>query len=660
MSINWRRIFLGRPLRTERAIHERLSIALALPIFASDALSSVAYATEAILLQLADAHLNRSYFHYSLPISVAIVSLILMVVISYWQVIFAYPGGGGSYIVAKENLGEWAGLTAASALLVDYVLTVAVSIAEGTAAALAALLQLGPRFAHLDDHRVLICCALVLVVMLLNLRGIRESGVAFAAPSYLFIVGMIALICFGMYRTWTGQTPVEQVSPPNLVPSGPAGALTVFLILRAFASGCSALTGIEAVSNGVQAFRKPEARNASLTLGILGALLAFMFIGITYLANHYGIVPGDHLAAYGGINRHEPVVSQVARATFGTNVFYYVIQAATAMILLLAANTSFAGFPRLASILAEDGYLPRYFAALGDRLAYNNGIMVLAAVAMVFIAIFGGETHALLPLYTVGVFIAFTLSQAGMVSRWRKLGKLVSFSALINAVGCLVTFTVLIVVVISKGWVRSREATLFHIGSVPIQEGAWIALLLMGLLIWLCKSIFNHYETVNAQLAIIPEGYNNPVKHTVIVLVPSRIHRGVLHALNYACSISPDAMAVHIMFDRTKEPDLRKAWGEYGGDMPLIILDSPYRSLVGPLMGYLDAADQVRDDDIITVVLPEFVPARWWHHFLHNASGFLLRLLLFYRRDIVITSIRYYLGEQTTQQKPRTDKHPDK
>lgn len=646
MTINWRRLLLGRPLRTERAIHERLSVPLALPIFASDALSSVAYATEAILLQLADARLNRNLFGYSIPISMAIVSLILMVVISYWQVIYAYPGGGGSYIVAKENLGELAGLTAASSLLVDYVLTVAVSIAEGTAAALAALDQLAPAFSHLESHRVAICCVLVLVVMLLNLRGVRESGIWFAAPSYLFIFGIIALICVGVFRAMSGYPPVEAVSPPSPVPlTGPAGALSVFLILRAFASGCSALTGIEAVSNGVQAFRKPEARNASLTLGILGALLAFMFIGITYLANHYGIVPGEHLASYGGVNRHEPVVSQVARATFGTSIFYYVVQGATATILLLAANTSFAGFPRLASILAEDGYLPRYFANLGDRLAYNNGIMVLAFVAMVFIIAFGGETHALLPLYTVGVFIAFTLSQAGMVSRWKKLGRLFSLSALINALGCATTFLVLIVVVMSKGWVRTPEATLFHIGSVRIQEGAWIALLLMGFQMWLCKSIATHYKIVNAQLAIIPEGFDKPVKHTVIVLVPSRIHRGVIQALNYARSISPDAMAVHIMFDPTKEQDLRKSWEEHGGEMSLIILDSPYRSLVGPLMDYLDAADKVRKDDIITVVLPEFVPARWWHHFLHNASGWLLRLLLFYRRDIVITSIRYYLEE---------------
>jgi amino acid transporter len=648
VSINWRRLLLGRPLRTERAAHERLTIPLALPIFASDALSSVAYATEAILLQLADAHLNRSLFSYSLPISMAIIGLILMVVISYRQVIYAYPGGGGSYVVAKENLGELAGLTAASSLLVDYVLTVAVSIAEGTAAALAALNQISPWFQHLEDHRVLICSLLILFVMLLNLRGVRESGMAFAAPSYLFIVSIIGLIGVGVFRTVMGLPPAEVVSPPSLLPVGEvsaAGMLSVFLILRAFASGCSALTGIEAVSNGVQAFKKPEARNASVTLMILGALLAIMFIGITYLANHYGIVPGEHQAVYGGVNRHEPVVSQVARATFGTSIFYYVIQAATATILLLAANTSFAGFPRLASILAEDGYLPRYFANLGDRLAYNNGIIVLALVAIVFIVVFGGETHALLPLYTVGVFIAFTLSQAGMVSRWIKLGKLFSGNAFINALGCATTFLVLIVVVISKGWVRRPEATLFYIGSTPIQEGAWIALLLMGLLMWLCKSIANHYRVVGAQLAEIPPGYDIPVKHTVIVLVPSRIHRGVIHALSYARSISPDAMAVHIMFDRTKEQALRAAWEAHASDMPLIILDSPYRSLVGPLMDYLDAADRVRNDDIITVVLPEFVPARWWHHFLHNASGWLLRLLLFYRRDIVITSIRYYLEE---------------
>ncbi|HZP84134.1 MAG TPA: APC family permease, partial [Chthonomonadaceae bacterium] len=355
MAFRLRRILFGKPLRTEHAAHERLSIPLALPIFASDALSSVAYATEAILIQLADARVPHELFGVSRWISLGIVALILMVVISYWQIIHAYPGGGGAYIVARENLGEIAGLIAAASLLVDYVLTVAVSIAEGVAAALSALRQF-PQLETLEEHKVWLCIAMLLIITFLNLRGVRESGLWFAAPSYLFIFSMLGLIAWGVGRSALGMKPVQAVAPPN--PGiGLTGGLTLFLILRAFSSGCSALTGIEAVSNGVQAFRKPEARNAAVTLVILGALLAVMFTGITYLSNHYGIVPAEHLPDYGGENTHETVVSQIARGTFGLSLPYYVIQAATALILLLAANTSFAGFPRLASILAEDGFL---------------------------------------------------------------------------------------------------------------------------------------------------------------------------------------------------------------------------------------------------------------------------------------------------------------
>jgi amino acid transporter len=642
MAFRLRRILFGKPLRTEHAAHERLSIPLALPIFASDALSSVAYATEAILIQLADARVPHELFGVSRWISLGIVALILMVVISYWQIIHAYPGGGGAYIVAKENLGEIAGLIAAASLLVDYVLTVAVSIAEGVAAALSALRQF-PQLETLEEHKVWLCIVMLLIITFLNLRGVRESGLWFAAPSYLFIFSMLGLIVWGVGRSALGMEPVQSVAPPG-AGIGLTGGLTLFLILRAFSSGCSALTGIEAVSNGVQAFRKPEARNAAVTLVILGALLAVMFTGITYLANHYGVVPAEHLPDYGGENTHETVVSQIARGTFGLSLPYYVIQAATALILLLAANTSFAGFPRLASILAEDGFLPRQLANLGDRLAFNNGILVLALLAGLFLVSFGGETHALLPLYTVGVFIAFTLSQGGMVSRWwrqRQFG----WRLIINLIGCTITAIVLVVVASSKFWVTTPAATLFRIGTLPVQEGAWIALLLMSLLFLMFRGIHRHYQIFDQQMAVIPAGYDRPFKHTVIVLVPSRIHRGIVLALNYARSLSPDALAVHISFDPSREQRLRDAWAAHGGDTPLLILDSPYRTLIGPLLRYLDAAENVRSDDIITVIIPEFVPARWWQHFLHNASGWLIRLILFYRRDIVLASVRYYLDE---------------
>lgn len=649
MSLSLRRFVFGSPLRTERAAHERLSIPLALPVFAADALSSVAYATEAILITLAEAKLHRSTFSISIPISIGIIVLILMVVVSYWQTIHAYPNGGGSYIVSKDNLGSTLGLIAAAALLVDYILTVSVSVAESVKAALAALSTV-PSLSALENHRVVLCVVGILLVMLINLRGVRESGLAFAIPAYFFIAMMLLLVAVGFYRMFVLHAlPLEPVSPPKMDPmlamGETAGTLSIFLVLRAFSSGCAALTGIEAVSNGVQAFKKPEADNASKTLVILGVLLAIIFISLTFLADHYKIVPTDNQTTYGGTNGHEPVVSQVARAIFGTGLFYYFVQAATAMILFLAANTAFADFPRLSSILARDGYLPRYFANLGDRLAFNNGIMVLSFFAILFIVIFKGETHALLPLYTVGVFIAFTLSQAGMVVHWRKLNK-PGLGMIINGFGCLITGVVFCVVFASKIWVPTEEATLFHIGSFKVQEGAWISFLLMGAIWQLFRVIKYHYVTTDARLAEIPEHASHPFKHTVIVLVGSRMHRGIVTALNYARSISPDAVAVHISLDAEHEQRLREQWEMHGGDTPLIVLDSPYRTLYRPLMEYLDAMDQTRNDDIITVVLPEFVPIKWWHTFLHNATGWSLRLRLFYRRNVVITSVRYYLEEE--------------
>jgi len=631
-GFNWRRLLFGSPLRTERAIHERLPIILALPIFASDALSSVSYATEAILRQFDAMHVRHDQFGVSMAISLGIVALILMVVVSFWQIIYAYPHGGGSYEVAKENLGLLMGLIVASSLLVDYVLTVAVSAAESTAATFSAIHNLLPGAPDMHRFAIMVSVSMVLILTLLNLRGVRESGALFSGPSYGFIFCIFAMIAGGLYRLWTAGEPVSPVAmSPN---PGADATLTPFMILRAFASGCAALTGIEAVADGVQAFKKPEARNASITLGILGFCLAVMFSGITYLAVQFEIGP----------NERETVVSQIARAAFGTEmpwgVMYYAIQIATALILFLAANTAFSGFPRLATILAEDGFLPRQLTNLGDRLVFNNGILVLASLAALFLIVFGGETHALLPLYTVGVFIAFTLAQAGMVRRSLRESQRPWSTLIISAVGASITGIVLGVVLYGKFIV---PRALF--GTTWFHEGAWMALLLMALIVWLFFAIATHYKRVNTQLSLIPPEAYRPIKHTVIVLVPSRIHRGIVTALNYARSISPDAVAVHIAFDPERESELRAHWEKHGGDMPLIILDSPYRTLVEPLMRYLDAAEKVREDDIITVVLPEFVPARWWHNFLHNASGWLLRLRLFFRKDVVITSVRYYLDE---------------
>jgi amino acid transporter len=636
-----RRILLGKPLRTEHAAHERLPIILALPIFASDALSSVAYATEAILHQFEGMHIQSQDWPKVLPISVAIVTLIIMVVISYWQVIFAYDKGGGSYKVARENLGLIMGLIAASSLMVDYVLTAAVSIADCVSQSDSALNQVGGFWAALFDNKPLAASVLVLLILFANLRGVRESGTLFALPSYGFIAIIFSMVVVGVFRAWTGGAPMETVAMP-LHPELTA-PLDWMHLLRGFASGCAALTGIEAVADGVQVFKKPEARNASITLGILGIILAILFIGISYLAVHYKIGPSEH----------ETVVSQIARATFGKTgfgaVMYYAVQLFTALILFLAANTAFAGFPQLGAILAEDGFLPRQLNSLGERLAYHNGIWTLGLLAIGFLIVFRGEAHALLPLYTIGVFIAFTAAQTGMVVRSLKQRPIRIGSLIISSVGALVTFVVLCVVATSK-FIVKEQPPLFTLanpfgGEIVVYEGAWMAMLLMALVVVMFYAIDNHYQTTDRQLAHIPPDYDRQLHHTVLVLVPSRIHRGVLQAINYARSLSPDALAVHISYDESKEQRLRNDWNKFGGDTPLLVLNSPYRTLIGPLMRYIEATEKLRDDDVVTVVLPEFVPAKWWHQFLHNASGIIIRWHLSKRPEVVLVNVRYYLDE---------------
>ena len=631
MSFSLRRILFGSPLPSDRAVHERLPIVLALPIFASDALSSVAYASEAILRRLRELQIRPEERSITLGISLAIVLLISMVVVSYSQVIRNYPRGGGSYVVARENLGLMMGLIAASALLVDYVLTVAVSIADCVAQSNSALGQMGGVWSQLEHHKLGIAIALVLLIVVANLRGVRESGALFAGPSYGFIAITCTMIVAGVWRLASGLPPAEAVVA---VPEpGATHGVNWLVFVRGFASGCAALTGIEAISNGVPVFRKPEARNATITLAILGCFLAFMFTGISYLAVAFGIGPSET----------ETVVSQVARASFGTSmpfgVFYIAMQVFATLILFLAANTAFASFPRLTCVLAEDGFLPRQLTTLGERLAYNNGIVLLGLTAILFLAAFKGEAHAILPLYTVGVFIAFTTAQFGLVRKQLQVRPVPWGWLAVNAVGGAVTLAVLCVVAASK-FVALDTPPMF--GTTWLYEGAWMALLLMALVVAAFLAIHRHYEHIDRQLTVAAID-DRPFRHTVIVLVPARIHRGVLQALHYARSISPDAVALHVAFDPSRAAELQAEWEGRSGGTPLIVLDSPYRSLVGPVMDYLDAAERVRNDDVITVVLPEFVPSRWWHTFLHNASGWLLRLRLHYRRDIVVTSVRYYL-----------------
>ena len=600
-----KRVLVGPPMPLAQARHERLRKRVALAVFSSDALSSVAYATEEILLILVLA--GTASLHLSVPISLAITGLLAIVAISYQQTIHAYPSGGGSYIVARANLGAVAGLVAAAALLVDYVLTVSVSVAAGVAAVTSAFPQMVP-------HKVALGVACVTAIALANIRGVRESGRIFAVPTYFFIVSFGFMIIEGFYRLATGSLPR---TPPPPLPS--VETLTWFLILRAFSSGCTAMTGTEAISNGIPAFRPPESRNAAITLGWMAAILGTFFVGITLLADRLGIVPAAE----------ETVVSQIARRLHGTGFFYYAIQAATALILVLAANTSFADFPRLSSLLARDRFIPRQFANLGERLVFSNGILVLGAMAALLLVIFGGETHALIPLYAVGVFISFTLSQSGMVRHWWK-ERVAGWrhKIAINGVGAVATGVVTVVIAATK-----------------FTHGAWIVVLVIPTLVATFLAMRRHYEDVADQLSL--EGLPGPpeLRHTVLVVVGD-LHRGVVRAVQYAKTLAAPSVAVRAVFvetDPAKTHKLEEKWARWGLGVPLVILNSPYRSLLRPLIEYLDALQSLGDDHIVTVVIPEFLPSRWWQHILHNQTALLIKGALLFRKNTVVADVPYRL-----------------
>jgi len=600
-----KRVLVGAPMPLAQARHERLRKRVALAVFSSDALSSVAYATEEILLILVLA--GAAILHFSVPISLAITGLLAIVAISYQQTIHAYPSGGGSYIVARANLGAVAGLIAAAALLVDYVLTVSVSVAAGVAAVTSA-------FPELAAHKVALGVGCVAVIALANIRGVRESGRIFAVPTYFFVVSFGVMILEGLFRLATGSLP--RTPPPDL-PA--AETLTWFLILRAFSSGCTAMTGTEAISNGIPAFRTPESRNAAITLGWMAAILGTFFVSLTVLADRLGVVP----------TATETVVSQIARRLHGTGLFYYVIQAATALILVLAANTSFADFPRLSSLLARDRFIPRQFANLGERLVFSNGIMVLGAMAALLLVMFGGETHALIPLYAVGVFISFTLSQSGMVRHWwmdRVPGW--KHKIVINGLGALATGIVTVVIAVTK-----------------FSHGAWIVVLVIPTLVATFLAMRRHYEDVAEQLSL--EGLPGPpdLRHTVLIVVGD-LHRGVVRAVQYAKTLAGPGVAVRAVFvetDPAKTSKLEEKWARWGLGVPLVILSSPYRSLLRPLIEYLDALQSLGDDHMVTVVIPEFLPSRWWQHVLHNQTALLVKGALLFRKNTVVADVPYLL-----------------
>jgi amino acid transporter len=675
-----KRFLVGSPIRTARLAHERLTKKTALAIFASDALSSTAYATEQILLVLAAAYLagQPDAFGQVIPISIAICILLIIVTISYRQTIYAYPSGGGAFIVAKENLGTTPGLVAGASLLVDYILTVSVSVAAGVEAITSAMVD--TRLAWLHEHRVWLCLFFIAFITVANLRGVREAGALFAAPSYAFIISFLFLIGYGLVRYFIspGIAPAPNDVDLKIAEGYEPHLLNWFLLLGAFANGCAALTGIEAISNGVQAFKQPEAKNAATTLSWMAVLLIVMFVGASVLAYFFNIHP----------QHRETVISQIARVVFTDYLgwFYYVVQATTAAILVLAANTSFAGFPRLASLLARDRFLPRQLANLGDRLVFSNGILILAVFSGVLVWAFRGDTSRLIPLYAVGVFLSFTLSQAGMVVHFWREGKaleamrakaraqspefgeqpasaksksgiattgrlavgelmksqemtlsLVEFerlekrshwkkSLVVSGLGAIATFVVLMVFIVTK-----------------FTHGAWLVVLVIPLLVVLFRRIHSHYVEVARQLST--EGLDAllPIHHEVIVPI-SGIHRGVIAALQYAKSIAPHHVtAVYVNLDDEATQKLRQKWEQWGSGVNLVVVASPYRSLARPLFNYVDRVRRSLPGVMITIVLPEFVPAKWWQNLLHNQNTLFLKGALLFKRGVVVTNVPYHL-----------------
>ena len=610
-SNNLRRLIIGNPIETALAAHERITKLKALAVFSSDALSSVAYATEEILFVLVLA--GTGGMQMLLPIALAIVFLLFIVGTSYYQTIHAYPSGGGAYIVSKENLGILPGLTAGGALMIGYILTVTVSIAAGVGAIYSAIPALLP-------YRVIIGIFAIFLITMINMRGIKELATVFALPTYVFIATIVALLLFGIFKMMTGTLLPVTIAESEHLGTSPLQALSLFLLLRAFSAGCTALTGVEAISNGIPAFEAPESTNAGKTLIAMIVILSTMFLGISVLANAIHAVP----------THTETVLSQIGRAVFGPGLGYAITQAATALILILAANTAFADFPRLTSLIAKDGYLPRQLASIGDRLVFSNGIISLGILSAILLIMFGGDTHRLLPLYAAGVFLSFTLSQAGMVVRWWRLRDPGwQRSIAINGFGAFATGVVTLVVTITR-----------------FTQGAWIVTLLIPLVVWFFISIQRHYQKVANQLSLEEFGAPPAIRRHRIIVPIGGVHQGVVHALHYARSLSPDVTAIYADVDPSQTESVIEKWNHWGDGVRLEILPSPYRSVANPIHAYLDRLDQERQPhDMVTVVLPQFVPNTWWGNLLHNQTALMLRLSLIFRRGTVVTDVPYQLKE---------------
>ena len=624
---SWRTWLIGRHLATADAAEQTIGKAIGLAVFASDALSSTAYATQEILAILAAA--GSAAFGYSFPIAIAIIALLAVVTVSYEQTIHAYPGGGGAYIVARDNLGELPAQTAGAALLTDYILTVSVSVSSGVA-------QLVSAFPVLDPWRVAIAVGLIGLIMLINLRGVKESGLAFAIPTYFFVVMMFITVGYGLVRFIFGS--LGTVADPPSIHAGTqlVGQVGLFLLLHAFSSGTAALTGVEAISNGITAFKEPRSRNAGTTLIWMSLILGSLFLSITFLAGRIGAVPSEE----------ETVISQLARTILsGRGPLYLAVIAATTLILIMAANTAFADFPRLSALHAGDGFLPRQLTYRGSRLVYSRGIVVLAIIASLLVFLFRASVTALIPLYAIGVFLSFTLSQAGMARRWWKIGHLKpgvevrepgsvlsyapgwQWKLVVNSVGAASTAVVMVIFAVTK-----------------FRDGAWIILLLVPSLVFVFFQIHFHYKRLARSLSLDDYGPPPAIRRHCVVVPIADVHRGTLAALDYARSLSPDVTAVHISIDAEKAERVRAKWERWGDGTRLVILNSPYRLLLEPLLDYVETIASSRQPmQMITIVVPQFVPKHWWGNFLHTQTAVLLRVALLFRRGIVVTDVPYHV-----------------
>ncbi|RJX40466.1 APC family permease [Paenibacillus pinisoli] len=602
----FKRFLIGRPLKTAELGEQKLNKKKALAILSSDALSSVAYGPEQILLVLITV--SAAAFWYSIPIGIGVLVLLTALILSYRQIIFAYPHGGGAYIVSKNNLGVYPGLVAGGSLLVDYILTVAVSVSAGTDAITSA-------FPSLHEYNVPIAVVFVLLLTLLNLRGVTESASVLAYPVYLFVFSLLILIGAGLYHIMIGGVAPEWHTPIGT----PIAGISLFLLLKAFASGSSALTGVEAISNAIPNFKNPAPSNAAKTLSAMGLILALLFSGIVVLAYLYGIKPLEEAT----------VVSQIAEETFGRNFMYFFIQGTTALILILAANTGYSAFPLLAVNLAKDKFIPRMFTVRGDRLGYSNGILILGLLSILLIIAFQGKTEQLIPLYAVGVFIPFTLSQSGMMLKWireKPAGWITKLT--INTAGAVISFTVTMMFFITK------------------FAQVWPVLVFLPLIVFLFHRIKKHYVAVGDQLRLATCEPAVPIEGNVIIVPVSGITHVVEQSLNYAQSLGAEQIiAVYIPFDREEEAKFEEKWKQWKPDIRLVTLHSPYRSIIQPLSKFIDMVKRKADESNyqVTVVIPQFIPKKGWHNLLHNQSSFMIRTHLLHHKDIVITTVPYHL-----------------